>query len=139
MRECLPHLLTANIPDYLALNRLQDSLFSLRMRIVFRKMRNAKTHPNLPLVERGKPLAISVDGQPFTAYEGETIAAVLAASSRRAYHYSPNPATTLLPGFFCGIGICYGCIVLVDGDRQRACMTTVIAGMQIRTRSEASG
>lgn len=108
------------------------------MRIVFSKMRIAKTHPNLPLVERGKPLAISIDGQPISAYEGETIAAVLAADGRRPYHYSAKPTGTPPPGFFCGIGICYGCQVLVDGDLQRACMTTVIADMQIRTRPETS-
>jgi predicted molibdopterin-dependent oxidoreductase YjgC len=107
--------------------------------MVFSKMRIGKTHPLLPRVERGKPVAIGIDGQRFTVYEGETIAAVLAANGRRAYHYSAKPTRTPLPGFFCGMGICYGCLVLVDGDLQRACMITVIEGMQILTRSEAPG
>ena len=99
-------------------------------------MRITNKHPKLPQVKRGKAITISIDGQPFTAYEGETIAAVLAANGRRAYHYTSRPTTAPLPGFFCGMGICYGCVVLVDGHLKRACMTTVIAGMKIRTRPE---
>lgn len=108
------------------------------MRIVISQMRITTSHPKLPRVKRGNSLTVSIDGQPFTAYEGETIATVLAANGRRAYHYSTRPATVPLPGFFCGIGICYGCVLLVDGRLARACTTTVIAGMKIRTQPQAS-
>lgn len=97
-----------------------------------------RSHPMLPAVERGKAISVLVDGQAITAYQGETVATVLLASGRRSYHYSTKPATEPQPGFFCGMGVCYGCIVLVDGYRQRACLTPVVENMHILTRPEVS-
>jgi sarcosine oxidase subunit alpha len=93
----------------------------------------------LPAVERGEPVNIIVDGQQLSAYQGETIATVLAVNGRRAYRYSSQPAETPLPGFFCGMGLCYGCTVLVDGYLKRACLTHVVEGMEITTRPEVRG
>ena len=36
-------------------------------------------------------------------------------------------------GIFCGMGVCYDCLVTIDGvPNQRACMTQVKDGMEIR-------
>ena len=39
-------------------------------------------------------------------------------------------------GIFCGMGVCFDCLVTVDGlAEQRACMTPVRRGMRVQTRS----
>lgn len=40
-------------------------------------------------------------------------------------------------GTFCGMGVCYDCLVTVNSRRgQRACMTTVSDGMSVRSEHE---
>jgi NADH dehydrogenase/NADH:ubiquinone oxidoreductase subunit G len=34
---------------------------------------------------------------------------------------------------FCGIGVCFDCLVTVDGSQIRACVTPVRDGMQVST------
>ncbi len=84
-------------------------------------------------VERGEPLTILVDGVPVTAYRGETVAATLLAVGHRALR------TTLIRGeqrgIFCGMGVCYDCLVVIDGRlSRRACVTPVANGMRVDTQ-----
>jgi D-hydroxyproline dehydrogenase subunit gamma len=84
-------------------------------------------------VTRTEPLTIDVDGMPMTAYAGESVAAVLLADGRRAFR-----STAAGPrGPFCNMGVCFECVVEVDGVRSRACMTAVRAGMTVRTGLDA--
>ena len=69
-------------------------------------------------VERGTRVTIVVDGAPVTAYEGESIAAALLGDGRRI-------------GLYCGIGLCFACVVPVDGATVRACATSVRDGMSV--------
>ena len=101
-------------------------------------MRVTKSHKMLPAVARGKRVTIVVDDQRLEAYQGETLATALIANGQRTYRYSAKPGADQLPGFFCGMGICYGCTVLVDGYVKRACVTAVVDGMKIITKPEAS-
>ena len=80
---------------------------------------------------RGHAIQIEVDGESVEAYEGESIAAALLASGRRALRYTPDGAAR---GVFCGMGVCFDCVVEVDGDPSvRSCITPVRAGMRIQT------
>lgn len=68
------------------------------------------------------------------AIEGETVAAALTAAGitalRRARNGEPR-------GVFCGMGVCYECLVTVDGGRaQRACMTKVRDGMAVASHRD---
>jgi predicted molibdopterin-dependent oxidoreductase YjgC len=92
---------------------------------------NPQASMRLSEVERGQPVSLLINGRAVTAYRGETIATALMAEGRRAYRYSPQAER--LPGFFCGIGICYGCTVWVDGYLKRACLTEVEEGLEILT------
>jgi predicted molibdopterin-dependent oxidoreductase YjgC len=84
-------------------------------------------------VTRTEPLTIEVDGVTTTAYAGESVAAVLLAEGRRAFR-----STSAGPrGPFCNMGVCFECVVEVDGVRSRACMTTVRAGMAVQTGVDA--
>lgn len=90
-----------------------------------------ETH-RLPLgadLERGPAVEVVVDGRPVTAYAGETVATVLLAegidATRTTVGGSPR-------GVFCGMGVCFDCLVVVDGvPNTRACMTWVREGMRI--------
>lgn len=85
-------------------------------------------------VERGAALTIYVDGQPIPAFEGETVASAMLAAGirglRSTFHRSENR------GVFCGMGVCFDCLVTVD-DRPsiRACLTWVADGMKVERQS----
>jgi predicted molibdopterin-dependent oxidoreductase YjgC len=75
-------------------------------------------------IKRGKSFQIEVDGHSILAYAGETVAAALLANGFRILRYSDKRNHPR--GIFCGIGVCYDCLVTVNGiPNQRACMTPV--------------
>ena len=38
-------------------------------------------------------------------------------------------------GVFCGIGVCFDCLVVIDGiTNQRACITEIKSGMRVQTQ-----
>ena len=95
-------------------------------------MRITADHPLLPRVARGEPFDVVVDGDVVQAYPGETIAAVLVATGRRTLHHTEKGHAAR--GLYCGIGLCFGCLVTVDGVAGvRACITPVQPGMRITT------
>ena len=85
---------------------------------------------------RESVIIVSVDARPVSAYAGETVAAVLLAEGIRVFRHTAKRGEPR--GIFCGMGICYECLVTVDGvPNVRACVTTVEPGMVIQTgRSE---
>ena len=85
-------------------------------------------------VVRGPAVAISFDGSELTAFEGETVAAALLAQGWRVLR--TTAATGSPRGVFCGMGVCYDCLVVIDdAPSQRACMIEVRDGMRIRTQA----
>src|SRR5215470_9482013 len=90
-------------------------------------------HPDL---RPAGPIAFRFDGRELSALPGETIAAALAAADivalRQARSGSPR-------GPFCGMGVCFDCLVTVDGrPSQRACLTQVEEGMEVRSAPDAT-
>jgi len=85
----------------------------------------------IPSLPRGARLTILINGRPHVAYEGETVHAALLAAGYRVLR---KTAKTGQPrGIFCGMGICYDCLVTIDGvPNQQACMTPVRDRMEIR-------
>lgn len=82
-------------------------------------------------VSRGKPICLKVDGETVEAYEGETVHAALTAAGIRRLK---NSNSNLARGVFCGMGICYECLVTINQiPDQRACMTVVEDQMEIYT------
>lgn len=72
-----------------------------------------------------------VDGKSFTALQGDTIASALYASGVRSWRRSRDGGER---GLLCGIGICFDCLVTVNGQMdQRACQTLVTQGMVVQT------
>ncbi len=73
---------------------------------------------------------IEVNGQPVPARHGQTVAAALLAAGRRVFRITAQGQPR---GLFCGMGVCFDCLVTVDGlTGQRACLTPVRPGMQIQ-------
>ena len=73
-----------------------------------------------------------VDRQPVEAYAGETVAAVLTASGH--LKLGPPEHSDIPGSLFCGMGVCYSCLVTIDEvPNQRACVTPVTEGMTIKT------
>ena len=86
-------------------------------------------------VERGRPVQIAVDGEPIEAYEGESLAAAILASGRRVFRHTHPEGQPR--GIFCGMGVCYECLVTVAGrERVRACIVPVEDGMRVTTMIE---
>jgi glycine/D-amino acid oxidase-like deaminating enzyme len=84
----------------------------------------------------GATVSIQFDGREVEAREGETVAASLSAGGivvfRRTLRGAPR-------GLHCGMGACQDCVVTIDGRiGQRACVTTVRAGMEIRSEPPAN-
>lgn len=83
-------------------------------------------------VSSGEEITLFVNGKAVTARKGETVHAALLASGRRVLRRSKTG--TELRGFLCGMGVCYECLVTIDGlPGQRACMRLAEDGMEVRT------
>ena len=78
---------------------------------------------------RGLPVQFFFDGEPVTAYEGETVAMALWASRIQALRASPKRGEAR--GVFCGMGVCQECVVLIEGRRRESCLTVVRAGLSV--------
>ncbi|MFI6760000.1 (2Fe-2S)-binding protein [Micromonospora sp. NPDC050417] len=75
---------------------------------------------------------VTVDGAPVAARPGQTIAAVLLAAGQRATRrtrFGGRPR-----GVFCGIGMCFDCLVVCNGESGvRSCLRPVAPGDVIET------
>lgn len=75
---------------------------------------------------------VRIDGTEVTAYDGDSVAAVLVRAGRvswRRTRHGDRPR-----GLFCGIGACQDCLVTVDGvEGVRACVAPAAPGAEIRT------
>jgi D-hydroxyproline dehydrogenase subunit gamma len=93
----------------------------------------------LESVDRGVAVLVTIDGAETTAFDGETIAAVLLAGGVTPFRTTEVRGDPR--GYYCGMGICFECLVRVDGAfNVRACMTTVRDGMVIeREHAKAGG
>lgn len=73
---------------------------------------------------------IEVNGEAIAACDGQTVAAALIAAGRPVFRRMPSGAPR---GVFCGMGVCFDCLVTVDGlADQRACITPVRPGMRVQ-------
>ena len=88
------------------------------------------TNLRIATIPRGREVTIVVNGSSCAAFEGETVHAALLAAGYRGLRKTPTDQTR---GIFCGMGVCYDCLVTIDGKpNQRACMTPVMGGMEIQ-------
>ena len=73
---------------------------------------------------------IEVDGRLVSAELGQTVAAALIGAGIKVFRHTPTGARR---GVFCGMGVCFDCLVTIDDlADQRACITPVRPGMRVR-------
>ncbi len=76
-------------------------------------------------------LEMSLDGVPLPARPGQSVGAALAAAGVASWRTTRDGRPR---GLFCGIGICFDCLITADGvPNQRACLTPVHEGMVLET------
>jgi D-hydroxyproline dehydrogenase subunit gamma len=101
--------------------------------VVVQVVRIDRRVPSRGAIERGAALTVQVDGQALTAYAGEMLAAAMLAAGRRTLRAAPRTGSPR--GLYCSMGICYDCLMVVDGrPNVRSCMTYVAEGMQAETQ-----
>ncbi len=89
-------------------------------------------HPVLEY-DHGGRVKFTFDGREMEGFEGEPIAVALHANGVRVYRETPNMHRTR--GFFCAIGKCSSCFMVVDGvPNVRTCVTPLKAGMNVETQ-----
>jgi len=89
-------------------------------------------HPILEF-NHGEKVNFSFDGKEMEGFEGEPIAMALHANGVRIYRITPEKKRAR--GFFCAIGKCSSCFMVVDGvPNVRTCVTPLARGMKIETQ-----
>ena len=78
-------------------------------------------------------IEFTFDGENINAITGQSVAAALLAANQRALRktrFNNNDR-----GVFCGIGVCFDCLVVIDGiTNQRACLIDAKPGMKVQTQ-----
>lgn len=92
-----------------------------------------KEHPILGIVEKGRLVKFTFDGNEMEGCEGEPIAAALKAAGVKVHRYTKKEHEPR--GIFCAIGRCTDCVMVVDGvPNVRTCITPLRAGMEVKTQ-----
>ncbi len=89
-------------------------------------------HPVLDF-EHGKRVDFTFDGRTMQGFEGEPIAMALHTNGVQIYRVTPEMKRPR--GFFCAIGKCSSCFMVVDGvPNVRTCVTPLKSGMKVETQ-----
>jgi predicted molibdopterin-dependent oxidoreductase YjgC len=87
------------------------------------------------VIDRGEAVTLLVNGRPVQAYRGQTIAGALLAAGQRTLRHTRRAGKPR--GLFCAMGVCYDCVVTVNGESGvRACMRRVEEGMQVTSPAQ---
>ena len=107
----------------------QDQTEQVELQTAATQPAQGEQQTQLAQVEQPIQPAATFNGAPLTAAPGATIAAALIGSGRQSWRTTRGGAAR---GLFCGIGVCFDCIVTIDGESgQRACMIPLANGMTI--------
>ena len=78
-----------------------------------------------------------LDGERVRCPEGVSVAAAVFLARRRTTRYAPR--TGAPRGLFCGMGVCFDCVMEIDGrPNTRSCITVVLPGMRVVTQRGAA-
>ena len=99
-------------------------------------MKNLRVRPECDTaqVERGPAFTFTFEGQEITAYPGETIGAALMAAGILTFRTTRRQGRPR--GLFCGIGLCFDCLVVVDGiPNRQACLVAVKPDIRVQVQT----
>ncbi len=75
----------------------------------------------------------TLDGRPIPFRDGQTVGGALVGQGILAWRSTRLEGRPR--GLFCGIGICFDCLVVVDGvPNQRACLVAARSGLTVSTQ-----
>ncbi len=78
-------------------------------------------------------IQFSLNGEPVCCPPGLTVAAALFHLGQRVLRTTPRDARPR--SLFCGMGICFDCVMEIDGQSGvRACCTRIQPGMEVVTQ-----
>lgn len=81
-------------------------------------------------------IALEFEGQSVQAFEGQMLAIALLESGVTVFRQTPVSGAARGP--LCLMGVCFECLVEIDGrPNQQACMVVVREGMQVRRQAGA--
>lgn len=84
------------------------------------------------LHEPARPLAVFIDGTRIEVAEGDSVSTALLCMGVAALRKSSVSGSPR--GIYCGMGVCFDCLVTIDGEGNRqACLTPVREGMRVVT------
>ncbi|MFE4058420.1 (2Fe-2S)-binding protein [Streptomyces sp. NPDC059096] len=85
----------------------------------------------------GRPaFRFTFDGAPVEAEAGQSVAAALIAAGHRSWRRTRTGGEPR--GVFCGIGVCFDCLVTVNGrPGRRACLVEAAPGDRVTTQEGA--
>ncbi|MDX3803539.1 (2Fe-2S)-binding protein [Streptomyces sp. AK04-3B] len=82
----------------------------------------------------GAPFTVTFDDREIEALPGQTLAAALWSCGVTAWRTTRGAGRPR--GVFCGIGVCFDCLVTVDGrPDQRACLVPAAPGAVVRSQA----
>jgi D-hydroxyproline dehydrogenase subunit gamma len=83
-------------------------------------------------------IRFSVDGREFVARPGESVAMALLAAGETSLRETPASGALRAP--YCMMGVCFDCLVEIDGvGNRQSCLTQVAEGMHVRRQRGARG
>lgn len=84
----------------------------------------------------GETVEFDFEGETLRAREGETVAAALLAAGRPSFRDTPERGRPRGP--FCMMGVCFDCLIEIDGQPNRqACQVRVRPDMKVRRQKGA--
>ena len=93
-------------------------------------MKEKNTDLRVDGIRRRATVQLSINGRSVAATPGETVLAALTAAGFKTFKKSNVRGEARGP--FCGMGVCYECLVTINGvPKQRACMVEVQENMEI--------
>jgi predicted molibdopterin-dependent oxidoreductase YjgC len=84
----------------------------------------------------GASISFEVDGRRLDARPGDSVAAALLAAGQAICRTTPVTGTPRAP--YCMMGVCFECLVTIDGvGNRQACLVRVAEGMKVETQAGA--
>ena len=81
-------------------------------------------------------VGFTFEGAPFIARQGDSVAAALLVAGQRVFRETSISGTARGP--FCMMGVCFECLLEIDGvENVQGCMTEIREGMRVNRQRGA--
>lgn len=82
-------------------------------------------------------IMVQFDGAPLRVTKGLSVAAALLEADITHFRNTPETGSPRAP--FCMMGVCFDCLMVIDGaPNSQTCMIEIIEGMRIERQSKMS-